>query len=93
MERQARNAAIEYITKVTDQLRAAGLNAGSVVLKGSPAEAILDYAGSNDVDLVILSTHGRSGPSRWALGSVADHVLRRSVVPVMIISPKGCRIG
>ena len=93
MERQARNAAIEYMKKVTDQLRAEGLNAGSMVLKGSPADAILDYAENNGVDLIIISTHGRSGPSRWALGSVTDHVLRKSIMPVMIVSPKGCRVN
>lgn len=93
IERQARNAAIEYMKKVTDQLRAEGLNAGSVVLKGAPADAILDYAENNGVDLVIISTHGRSGASRWALGSVANHVLRKSLAPVMIVSPRGCRIN
>ena len=63
-----------------------------VVIQGKVAEGILDYVVKNQVDLIMMSTHGRSGPSRWALGSVADRVIRHSLIPVLIVSPKGCRI-
>ena len=54
---------------------------------------ILEYAQNNNIDLIIISTHGRSGISRWAFGSVADKVVRTSTVPVLTVTPTGCRIG
>ena len=52
---------------------------------GSPAEAILHYAQDNGIDLILMATHGRSGISRWAMGSVAYKVLRSSKVPVLLV--------
>jgi len=52
---------------------------------GHPAEEILRYAGENDIDLILMATHGRSGIRRWAMGSVADKVLRASRVPVWLV--------
>ncbi len=43
------------------------------------------------MDLIIMSTHGRSGVSRWAFGSVADKVVSHSKIPVLTITPEGCR--
>jgi nucleotide-binding universal stress UspA family protein len=57
----------------------------ATIAVGNPAEKILDYAEQNKVDLIMMATHGRSGISRWAMGSVADKVLRRSSVPVWLI--------
>lgn len=51
---------------------------------GKPAEEILHYAEQNNVDLIMMATHGRSGIKRWAMGSVADKVLRASKVPVWL---------
>ncbi|WP_129115449.1 universal stress protein [Halegenticoccus tardaugens] len=52
---------------------------------GSPARAIVGYAENNDVDRVVIGSHGRSGASRILLGSVAEKVARRSPVPVTIV--------
>jgi len=52
---------------------------------GDPAEEILRYADENKIDLILMATHGRSGIKRWALGSVADRVLRASKVPVWLV--------
>ncbi len=52
---------------------------------GHPAEEILRYADENNIDLILMATHGRSGVKRWALGSVADKVLRASKVPVWLV--------
>jgi len=57
----------------------------SVLTVGNPPEEILQYVEENSVDLVLMATHGRSGITRWALGSVADKVLRRSSVPVWLV--------
>lgn len=51
---------------------------------GLPAEAILEAAEREKVDLVALATHGRTGLSRWALGSVAEQVLRHCPLPVLV---------
>ena len=90
---KSRAKAKDYITKVADKLREEGMFVQPVVIQGKVAEGILDYAIENQVDLIMMSTHGRSGPSRWALGSVADRVIRHSPIPVLIVSPKGCRIS
>jgi nucleotide-binding universal stress UspA family protein len=81
----------DYLNKVGDDLRKADIVVQVVSRDGSPAEEILDYAKNNEVDLIIMTTHGRSGPSRWLIGSVADKVIRNATVPVLMISPPGCR--
>jgi nucleotide-binding universal stress UspA family protein len=55
------------------------------LLTGAPADEILKYAEKNDIDLILMASHGRSGISRWAMGSVAYKVLRQSKVPVLMV--------
>ena len=64
---------------------------GSTVLFGHPAEAIVEYASKEDIDLIVMATHGRSGIRLWALGSTADKVVRVSNCPVMLIRAKGAQ--
>ena len=52
---------------------------------GRPASKILDYAGLLKATLIAMSTHGRSGLTRWTLGSVTEQVLRASPVPVLVL--------
>lgn len=52
-----------------------------------PTDAIL--RASVDTDLVVMGTHGRRGPSRWWLGSVAERVLRESTVPLLVVHADG----
>ncbi|HFC12481.1 MAG TPA: universal stress protein [Anaerolineae bacterium] len=56
-----------------------------LIKRGSPAETILTIAEDYEIDLIIMSTHGRSGLTRWALGSVTERVLRHATCPVMTI--------
>jgi nucleotide-binding universal stress UspA family protein len=56
-----------------------------VLLIGSPAEAIVDYAKDHDSDLIAMGTHGRSGFSHLLMGSVAEQVIRRASCPVMVV--------
>jgi nucleotide-binding universal stress UspA family protein len=81
----------EYLDKVANKLKKKGINASPVIVEGKPAEEILNYAEKNQADLIVMSTHGSSGFSRWAFGSVADRVVRHSPVPVLVIAPAGCR--
>jgi nucleotide-binding universal stress UspA family protein len=83
----------KYITQVADRMKKEGVKAKGVVVKGIAADEILDYAEKNKVDLIVMSTHGRSGASRWVIGSVADKVARHSVAPVLLASPAVSRVG
>ncbi|MCA9949540.1 MAG: universal stress protein [Anaerolineales bacterium] len=53
--------------------------------KGSAANAIIDYVGTQQIDLIVMSSHGRSGLSRWVYGSIAEKVLQGSCCATMII--------
>mgnify|MGYP001044478402 CR=1 FL=1 len=81
----------DYLAKVADSLRADGIAVETAIVRGGPAEEILDYAKENKVDLIVMSTHGRSGVSRWVFGSVAERVLRHSATPVLIVPSFGSR--
>ena len=74
-----------YLERVAAQLRNNGRPVESHVLSGTPAESILACADDRAVDLIVMSTHGRSGIGRWVYGSVADKVLRGARVPVLLI--------
>jgi len=75
-----------YLDDVEKMLRDAGLQNVEVVgLLGDAGSMIVDYINNNDIGLVIMASHGRSGPSRWAFGSVAEKVSRSSRAPVMIV--------
>ncbi len=54
--------------------------------QGNPSEEILKEAAEGATDLIAMSTHGRSGPSRWILGSVTSEVLHRAPLPLMVLS-------
>jgi nucleotide-binding universal stress UspA family protein len=68
---------------VVERVRTAGLDAVAAVKKGTPAEAVLAYAGDADVDLVVMGTAGRGGLGRQVLGSTTERVLRRAETPVL----------
>jgi nucleotide-binding universal stress UspA family protein len=58
------------------------------VLLGYPAEEIIKYVKSNDISMIVMGTHGKSGLERAVFGSVADKVLRLSPVPIFVCQPK-----
>jgi nucleotide-binding universal stress UspA family protein len=86
----------DYLEKVGADLTGSGLTVKNEIIEARSdqhaADVILDYADRNQIDLIIISTHGRSGVSRWAFGSEADKVVRSSRVPVLTIAAAGCRI-
>ena len=57
----------------------------TVIVVGNPAEKIVDYAATGKISLIIMASHGRSGISRWALGSVAEKVVRAGSTPVLLV--------
>lgn len=63
----------------------------SILLSGDDAGgAIADYANKNDIDLVMLASHGRSGINRWVWGSTTDKILRAACVPITMVRSPGC---
>ncbi len=56
------------------------------VVDGTPATAIVDYAKENDVDLIVMTTHGNTGLTRLLMGSVAESVVRTASCPVMTLN-------
>lgn len=77
-----------YLTSVANRVaERAGVSARTELLDGAPAMALATYAREMEVDLIVMTTHGRSGLSRVWLGSVADGVVRRSGVPVLLMRP------
>ena len=65
-----------------------GVNVTSKTISvGDPADEIISYIKNEGVDLVIMGTHGRRGVKRTFLGSVANEVITRSPVPVVVINP------
>jgi nucleotide-binding universal stress UspA family protein len=62
-----------------------GIEIDTATRVGKPARAILEYVEEEDVDHIVVGSHGRSGVSRVLLGSVAETVTRRSPVPVTVV--------
>lgn len=60
---------------------------------GSPADALADLAADQEVALIVMATHGQSGPSRWALGDIAEQLLRRAHAPVLLLTPSALDAG
>jgi len=57
------------------------------VVPGDPAEEILNYARSEKMDLIVMGTHGRKGIDRIIFGSVAEHIVKKSPIPVLSVNP------
>jgi nucleotide-binding universal stress UspA family protein len=91
--RDVETAAKGYIDRMTAQLKKDGLSVRGVVQVGRAADVIMALAEQNGVDLIIMSTHGRSGLGRWFMGSVAEKVVRHANVAVLTVAPPGCRQG
>jgi nucleotide-binding universal stress UspA family protein len=85
---EERSRAVAEIEAAAARLRDRGFTVETAVVHhANPAVAIMDHAATNAVDMIAIATHGRGGWSRFALGSVADKVLRGSLMPVLIYRP------
>ncbi len=84
-----KNSAEGYFSRISTRLQAAGITPTVVVAEGNPADCILAESKKDGIDLIAISTHGRSGLGRALFGSVADKVIRDSGIPVLVIRPKG----
>jgi nucleotide-binding universal stress UspA family protein len=87
-ERHDREEADNYLRGIKAQWLATGVPITAQVVVGAPPEEILHAADIGDADLIVMSTHGRSGLSRFLYGSVAEAVLRGTQLPVLMIPIK-----
>jgi universal stress protein A len=58
-----------------------------VIRTGVAAHEVINYANENGIDLIVMGTHGRTGVSRWLMGSVAEKVVRGAHCPVLVVRP------
>ena len=65
--------------------KAANIDVESVIIKGNPANEIIDFAENNDIDLIVMGTHEKTELQRFLVGSVAENVIRHSRKAVLII--------
>lgn len=76
---------MKYLRKVADRLRRGGITVRCGVLEGDPASAILSFAHRENVDLIVMGTHRRSGIARAMHGSVAEAVAITTRRPVVLV--------
>ena len=80
-----RRESAEYLIRAANQPALDGIQVRKDVVFGPAALAILDSIATHHIDLVVMTSHGRTGFTRWVLGSVAQHIARSAVVPVLIL--------
>jgi len=74
-----------YLRTIEKRLTDKGLTVECQLQHGNEAQLILERCDRDDIDLIAMSTHGRSGVSRWLLGSVAEKVVRHATKPILLI--------
>jgi nucleotide-binding universal stress UspA family protein len=75
----------EYLERVTARVQEQGITVQVITIEGRPHFQTLQYAETNQVDLIVMCSRGQSGLSRWMIGSVADRVMRGANVPVLLV--------
>lgn len=89
---QAEREAREYLARLSSDLRGRGLKVRThIALTGAVYFTILQTAREFDIDVIAMSTHGRSGLARLVMGSVADDVVRHADLPVLLVRPQPAR--
>ena len=77
-----------YLMNWAQSLKAQGVKVSYQVTIGSPAKSIMELAQAQQASLIVMMSHGRGAFRRAIMGSVADEILRRSSLPVLIVRPK-----
>jgi len=86
--RDARNVAAQALVL---RGRQQGVRVSFLVWEGEPGPSIVEAAASEQVDLVIVGSHGRGAVKRFVLGSVSEYVVRRASCPVLVVRPAAAR--
>ena len=92
-ESTRKSAAKDYLDQIKNRLKYEGTELHSEVLVGRVADSLADYTEKNDIDLILIATHGRSGVTRWVRGSIADKILRSSNTPVLMVRAPSAKGG
>lgn len=83
----------KYLADVKSRLASAGVAVKTDLIElNRPADAIIDYAKKNGMDMIVIATHGYTGMKKLLLGSVAFGILNQSPLPVYLIRPEACHI-
>jgi nucleotide-binding universal stress UspA family protein len=85
IRQQTHTWAGEYLERLAAEIQQHGVLVQKVTIDGRPHTGIAEFAETNEVDLIVMSTRGQSGLSRWLMGSVADRVVRGATVPVLLV--------
>lgn len=85
LSRMATDEAQAYLNAVADKLPAGSITVEAHVVRGPAADAIVHYAEENNVDLIVIASHGRTGSERWVYGSVAERVLHHAPCATVVI--------
>ena len=93
LESADRERAKEYLEGIVRNLHYEGIELHAEVISGKAAEEFATEAEENKVDLIVMATHGHSGPSRWVFGRSAERILRSACVPILRVRAPGCVPG
>jgi nucleotide-binding universal stress UspA family protein len=90
VDEKQKEAAEKYLGNLAEELKKRGFKATAMVRTGQQvAVEIIDFAKESIADLIVMCTHGRSGITRWVLGSVALKILTRAETPILLIRSRG----
>jgi nucleotide-binding universal stress UspA family protein len=90
VDEKQKEAAEKYLGNLAEELKKKGFKVTATVRTGQQvAVEIIDFAKESAADLIMMCTHGRSGITRWVLGSVALKVLTRAETPILLIRSRG----
>jgi nucleotide-binding universal stress UspA family protein len=81
----------KYLSGLQSKVSMEDLTVKIEVLEGKPTELIVEYSKKNNVNLIVIATHGYTGMKQLMLGSVALRVLHDAHAPVLLIRPESCR--
>jgi nucleotide-binding universal stress UspA family protein len=87
------DATAKWLTSMSPVSASAGVLSGSAVLPETVADSILERARAGNADLIVMATHGRGPLGRFGLGSVADELIRRAPIPVLLLRPGDKALG
>jgi nucleotide-binding universal stress UspA family protein len=87
------NAAQAHLRSVAEKAARSGLSIDCRAIEGFAGDMICEFAEQNAVDLIVMGTHGRRGLSHMLLGSVAEHVLRHALCPVLTVGRACAQAG
>ncbi len=86
---ESRAAAQRCLDRIPDTTSAAGMSVTRVLVDGATKSEIVRYARNENIDLIVIATHGRTGLSHVIMGSVAESIVRTAPCPVLTVRPEG----